>query len=460
VSLTLSHGFFPMARDHSVIIVGAGIAGLAAASLLSFSGCAVTILEARDRIGGRIFTLRDPYLNFPIELGAEFIHGLPPAILDPLHRAQAKITEVKGQTWCFQNGELCRCDASEMDVVLSKMDASEPDESFLAFVERHFPDQRIDPATRQAKTRALSYITGFEAADPGLVGVHWLVRSMRAEDQIQGERTFRSEHGYEDLVHFFNQRIDASGKGSIHTNAVVHAVNWRKGSAEVSVHTRQGASSFEAPKLLLTLPLAVMKAGFGEAGSIRFTPALPREKFDAMEKLETGKVIRVVFRFHDRFWENIVPRGEPGHTLSDMSFLFSENEWFPTWWTAMPSRSPTLTAWAPFRSAENLSGQHSSFIVPHGIDALSSLLEVSKQTVEGNLQAVYLHDWQADPFSRGAYSYGKAGSDGAHEVLASPIDDTVYFAGEATDTSAHNGTVHGAIASGYRAAMEILQAFA
>ena len=72
------------------------------------------------------------------------------------------------------------------------------------------------------------------------------------------------------------------------------------------------------------------------------------------------------------------------------------------------------------------------------------------------LEAEYIHDWQSDPFSRGAYSYGKVGADGAQEALASPVENTLFFAGEATDTGGHNGTVHGAVASGVRAAREIL----
>jgi monoamine oxidase len=73
------------------------------------------------------------------------------------------------------------------------------------------------------------------------------------------------------------------------------------------------------------------------------------------------------------------------------------------------------------------------------------------------LERAYFHDWQSDPFSRGAYSYGRVGADGAQQVLAAPLEKTLFFAGEATDTSGHNGTVHGAIASGHRAAREILQ---
>ena len=79
--------------------------------------------------------------------------------------------------------------------------------------------------------------------------------------------------------------------------------------------------------------------------------------------------------------------------------------------------------------------------------------------LESCLEAASFHDWQSDPFSRGAYSYAKVGADGAQKALGAPVENTLFFAGEATDTSGHNGTVNGAIASGYRAAAEIIRAF-
>jgi monoamine oxidase len=139
-----------------------------------------------------------------------------------------------------------------------------------------------------------------------------------------------------------------------------------------------------------------------------------------------------------------------------MSFLFSQDDWFPTWWTANPAKWPIITGWAPFRCAERLSGKSNSFVVEKGLQTLGAQLRVSQAELESLLEVAHCHDWQADPFSQGAYSYGKVGSDGAYEALAEPVENTLYFAGEATDTTGNNGTVHGAIASGYRAAKQIM----
>jgi monoamine oxidase len=98
-----------------------------------------------------------------------------------------------------------------------------------------------------------------------------------------------------------------------------------------------------------------------------------------------------------------------------------------------------------------------SEIFDRALESLSSVLHVEKSRAQSELRAAYFHDWDSDPFSRGAYSYVKVGGEGCQQVLGSPIADTLFFAGEATDTSGHNGTVHGAIASGQRAAQDILK---
>lgn len=190
---------------------------------------------------------------------------------------------------------------------------------------------------------------------------------------------------------------------------------------------------------------------------MEFSPTLPATKLDAMDRLEMGKVVRVTLRFRERFWHSITSSDRKKTTLSDMAFLFTEDEWFPAWWTMNPSRVPILTGWAPASAAERLSGQDSASVVQRCLQSLGNSLKIDVEALQELLEASYFHDWQTDPFSRGSYSYGKVDADGAQETLAAPVDDTVFFAGEATDFSGNDGTVQGAIASGCRAAREILQ---
>jgi monoamine oxidase len=441
-------------QDRSVIVIGAGIAGLAAAWKLGNEGCRVAVLEARDRMGGRIWTLSIPQPGFPIELGAEFIHGRPPEVFDPLQKSGAEVTEVEGRSWCAFENQLRPCDFwSNIDSILSRMDASRADESFLDFLRRISSDNENN---RDAQQRALGYIVGFNAADPALVGVHWLVHGMRAEEKIDGDRTFRAMNGYLDLLNLFQKRISSCENVDVRTGKVVERVKWEHGKTEVAVRGAAKLETVSASRVLITLPLSLLKTPPGQAGVVRFEPSLPAAKISALNKLEMGKVIRIVLWFRERFWDELTPTAS-STTLSDMSFLLSDDEWFPTWWTSMPKRLPIITGWAPFLCAEKLSAQSQEFVIERSLRTLGRLLNVDCRMLRGGLKGAFFHDWQNDPFSRGAYSYGKVGSDGAQEELASPVAETLFFAGEATDMTGNNGTVHGAIASGYRAASQILE---
>jgi len=104
-----------------------------------------------------------------------------------------------------------------------------------------------------------------------------------------------------------------------------------------------------------------------------------------------------------------------------------------------------------------MAGMTEGRIIDKALESLGNLLGLEKASLNSQLNAAYLHNWDTDPFSCGAYSYVKAGGEGCQATLASPVRNTLFFAGEHTDTTGHNGTVHGAIASGRRAAKEILE---
>ncbi len=435
----------PRMQKVDVIVIGAGVAGLVAASALAESGHSVIVLEARGRIGGRVYSITDAHQNIPIELGAEFIHGRPPELWDVVQQAHIPVSEVDGDNWCVDHGHLAPCEFfSEVDDILQKMNDDEPDQSFESFLERCCPD-----ATDDAKRRALGYVAGFNAADPAQVSVHWLVHQMRAEEKIEGDRAFRAQGGYAVLLKLFRERVEKA-RASIRTSTTVRRIVWSPGDVAIDAVSAGKPILFHASCALVTVPLGVLQARPGEEGAIEFSPPLPREKTNAIAGLEMGKVIRVVLRFRERFWARIHPNGAPNQTLADLSFLFSQDKWFPTWWTAMPERFPIITGWAPPACVDRLKAENIP-VAMRALQQLAKLLGAEITQMESLLEEAHFHDWQGDPFSRGAYSYVKTGAADAPEVLSQPVQETLFFAGEAADTSGNNGTVHAAIASAHRA---------
>jgi monoamine oxidase len=414
------------------LIIGGGIAGLAAARHLTDAGLRVTLLEARDRLGGRIYT--ESTGEFPVELGAEFVHGHPDEILTIAAEGATPIVPVQGSFRRMINGEWAEAGhlMEKIDQLFAKLPAGEPDESFQYYLDRRGEDDEV-------KQHALRYVEGFHAADPSLISARSLRRDSEAEESIKGDHQYRITSGYESLARTVADRIDRN-RCDIVMNTPVHEIVWRKGQ----VIARAGTTEYLASRAIVTLPLGVLKSG-----SVAFSPALP-EKQNAMSFLEMGPVIRVSLCFQEKFWER-----DP--KMADLSFLFTDDPQFPTWWTANPLPYPILTGWAAGPNAKAHTGKSKDEIVSSAVQSLARIMKIAESELRLQMTGSFTHDWQADPFSRGAYSYTAVGGMDAAEALAAPVADALYFAGEATNIDGYTGTVRGAIGTGLRAAKELLQ---
>src|SRR4051812_28170052 len=432
----------------SAIVVGAGAAGLACAAELARAGIAVTILEGRNRIGGRIFSQSVSGLTTPVELGAEFVHGTPSEIIQPMKSAGEELIESEGDDWCNEEGELCACDFFEkVDALLEKMKSyASPDRSFSQFLGA-LPREDGDEYIR---ARSLEYVSGFNAADPTRISVRSLVTDMERAREIGGDRVLRLRNGYPALVAWLQSECIRNNV-DIRTDYAVRKIRQQEAKAVVSGQHFQEAFEMEADAVVVTVPVSLLSPG--TAASITFEPELPAAKIEALRGTALGPVMRVVMVFKEAFWKEL--KGAKGRSLSTMRFLFSHDSYFPTWWTQYPVEAPMLVAWSSGPRAQQFGGWDRKRIVEQALSSLAGILPVSREELAEQLREGLLHDWQADPFSLGAYSYLCVGAAEAPSELATAIGN-LHFAGEATVANGDHGTVHGAIASGERAAREIL----
>jgi monoamine oxidase len=431
-----------------IVVFGAGAAGLAAARRLADSGLQVTVLEARDRIGGRVWTLRPAGLDTAIELGAEFIHGRAPELFELAGRAGVTPDSLSGTNWCRFGPPLRPCDFfDKVERVMINLERETADISFRDFVERELPNDSL------TKRQAVGYIEGFHAAHAERISVRSLVRDNRASQEIDGEHHFRVPDGYERLLApLLNGQHALTRQFELRLGAVVRAVHWQRGTVEVRALVNGAPQTFRAERAVITLPLGVLQAAAGDAAHVAFFPALAM-KAHALRHLASGPAVRVMLVFRRRFWGDIQRHGK---SLESLSFLFTSHEWFPTWWTQSPEPTPVITGWAAGPHADRLAGLPREQVIARAVDSLAEALEMRSGAVHELLTAAYTHDWQADPFARGGYSYETVGGDHAARELAQPVENTLFFAGEASDYHGHHGTVNGALNSGYRAAREVM----
>lgn len=426
-----------------VAIVGAGIAGLAAAAELQRNGISLRVLEARERIGGRLASRRAGSLPVSVELGAEFVQGAPPELVDLLRTAGLAFVELTGDAYVSEAGRVSSWPrlrgAGRVEEALRSLRGE--DLSLRAFVET-----RMDPApSDEERDQAFSWTEGYDAAPPDRVSALSLAREQQAEAQIEGDRGFRVIGGYDGVAHWLRGALPLD---AVALRSRVERISWRRGRAELTCVDPAGERTVtRARAAIVTVPLGVLRAG-----TLAFDPPLPG-KDAAAQGAEMGAVIKLVLHFRTAFWTGADAAG-----LGRLGFLRVEGVPIPTWWSYYPVFVPLVVGWLGGPSAAAMSRLSDEAVVDRGLESFAAALGVPRAEVDQQLVGSYFHNWQQDPLALGAYSYVVTGGLAAQEELARPVDGTIFFAGEVTETSGHQATVHGALATGRRAATEVVQA--
>jgi monoamine oxidase len=407
-----------------VVVIGAGAAGLAAARVLSGAGRRVCILEARPRIGGRIFTVHRSDLPLPIELGAEFIHGESATTFRIVDAAALLACQLPDDHWWSREGKRERIADfwGSIGRIRAKIGALKRDVSFSDFLR----GRKLPPRLRDL---AWTFVEGYHAAHADRISARVLRSADQEQEDPAGNKQFRLAAGQDALVEWLRAGLDPQ-RADLRLSTPVETIAWSKGSVLID-------GRFRAKAAIITVPIGVLKAN-----ALRFDPALP-DKENAIAKIEAGHVVKIAFRFRERWWDEI-------------NFLHTTDRFMPTWWTTAPVRSPVLTGWAGGHAADAMLAEGEAAMIDRALGAMSSAFGVPRRKLDALFVDAHTHDWQKDPFSRCAYSYAAVGGENAHAELARPVRRTLFFAGEATSGD-ETGTVAGAIESGFRAAREALK---
>ena len=412
-----------------VVIVGAGAAGLMAARELKQRGRKVLLLEASARVGGRILTRRVARAGVPIELGAEFVHGEAPETKRLLDEARLVTVPVSGDHYRSDNGKLSDqgSDWERMRLVFSHLGRTRKhDRSFQDFLD----ERPGGPALRRERELARGFIQGFNGAYSTLISEKSIAdQGDPTEGAAEASRIVK---GYDALIEYLRSDVE----DDIRLRSQCTRIVWDRSSVTV---TDKKGRSYRGRAVILAVPLPML-----QDESIALDPDIP-ELRKAARQLMMGQVVRVSVVVKERFWEK---------KAEEASYIHTPMRPFSVWWTQNPLVAPVITGWAGGPPAVELADNDD--VEDAALRELARAFGMKRARLDALVESVHTHDWRHDRFIRGAYSYAGVGGTYAPRILARAFGNTVFLAGEATDSST-GGTVEGALASGKRAAEHALK---
>jgi monoamine oxidase len=432
-------------ENADVIIIGAGVAGLAAGRELSESGKKIFILEARNRIGGRINTLTIPGFSTYLEAGVEFIHGEMPVTQSLLKEAGIPYYKSEGNFYTLRNGKFLESDSlgTTFSTIFEKASSLKQDLPFAKFLDQYLKEDKYKTIRETARGLA----EGYDVADVQRVSTFALLEEWKDFGQSE---SYRIKGGHFKLAEFLYEEIKKHG-GKIFLSTVVKEIRWKKDNAEV---IDDKGRNFSTQKILMTVPLGVLQSQPNEESYINFSPPIP-EKLEAAKSIGYGTVMKVFLEFKNAFWES---SENQIRTTPELGFLITDTP-FTAWWTQLPDKTPLLTGWLAGPNAEKNKNKSDDEIISMALDALSYIFNTNNTFLVKNLRAGKAVNWQTDPYSLGAYSYATVESTRAKKILAEPLEETIFFAGEAISEGAAMGTLEVALENGIATAKELLTKF-
>jgi monoamine oxidase len=411
-------------QEQTIIIIGAGAAGLMAAKRLA-KRHKVIVLEANDRIGGRIHTVSVPGFTKPLEAGAEFIHGKLPLTLKLLKKAGITYNEIRGNF--YRADETGFHEQHEMiegwDKLLKQMKKEKHDMTLYDFLQKHYAGS----AYSEFRKHIQNFAEGFDVADITKASMKALYNEWSHEDQ----ETYRIPGGYGQLISYLADECKKNN-AEIITNSPITQIDWEKN--KVAVYTKDG-KQYTGKKCIVTVPLGFLQKA--NTVFINFNPSLD-EYINAAGEIGYSTVIRVFFEFNEPFWNSYA---------KNISFIISDKK-IPTWWAQLPDTTPLLSGWKGGPAAADLSNKTDEEILQIALSSLSDIFKIPVPELQQKVIASKVFNWLAAEYTKGAYSYSLPSSKKARKLLNKPVDNTIFFAGEALYTDESGGTVEAALING------------
>jgi monoamine oxidase len=412
-----------MSIDTDLIVLGAGIAGLAAARAVTDAKRKVVVFEARQRIGGRIYTGRD--YGPPNERGAELIHGEGTATFALAERAGLKLGIGPNNQSFFSRGTFYPSDApfsKNVEGAIDMLAANFNRDCSLADASKALPSD-MPADIREAAVRAFAVLEGARARELSMRGLAW-----KNADAALLPRNYFVLSGYDRLLDYLASDLD------VRLDQVIERVARSEKGVEVATHAGNRVS---ARAIIITAPLAVLKEASPE-----FSPGLPPEKLAAIAAIPTNHMNKCILRFKRRCWP-------------EFEYLESDRA-VGAWWQRDAEIQPsTVVGFAADPDNRGLGELKEDEAIAM---AVAEFAHIFGSAVQEEFLGGEFVNWSADPFARGGYSFDAVDMGDARRALAAPVDRTLFFAGEATCFDTDHATVHGAYQSGLRAAEEFLAA--